>query len=139
MDNKFKTIFFWLLVIGVIWYWQSSKEKPLSDNQNVTWAQIEGTTTAPTSAEKPTETSHQVVVEKNQKLIDQCIAEQDAKYWQIDDFIIRTCLNSGYSINDYKQGFCQLPYPDVNQTMLVRRQQHEMAQRACEQRYQSSN
>lgn len=70
--------------------------------------------------------------------LQRCIAQDDAKYWKIDYLLVQACKKFGYSYEDYKNGICQLPYPDMSQTMLIRRQQRAVATQACERIYGQS-
>lgn len=131
MNNQIKTLLFCIAVIGVIWYWQSSKDQTISK-----------TAGSATTTQAATETQAAPIIEasepanNSQELIDQCVAREDsAKYWQIDSVLIKTCADFGYSSTDYYDGTCQLPYPDMSQTMLIRRQQRVQTEKVCEQVY----
>lgn len=48
-----------------------------------------------------------------------------------DPNIISACVNFGYSLEDYHNGYCQLPFPDVNQVMLIQHKKRQDLLMAC--------
>jgi len=129
-----------LIAIGA-WFWYdhatlSSKitadEKTSSSQQS----QASATENVPAIQSGSPESSTPSASQQTSPL-QKCIAQDDAKYWKIDYLLVQACEKFGYSYEDYQKGICQLPYPDMNQTMLVRRQQKLSAQQTCERTYGS--
>ena len=56
--------------------------------------------------------------------LNKCLENQASIYTEpMDYFMIKTCADFGYTIEDYNNGYCQLPYPDVSRTMMIRHKQ----------------
>jgi hypothetical protein len=117
----------------------------LTSPNNQQWLQQETTAaTTSTPAEQvvqqapvqsaPTATPVQVPSQPvDNPQLDQCIANQTQLY--DDAFIIQSCEQSGYTKDDYEQGRCQLPFPDVNQVMIIKHSQKMQGIAACEREY----
>jgi len=65
-----------------------------------------------------------------EEALNTCVAKQVVAYE--DPFILKTCAQFGYTKEDYDKGLCQLPFPDVSQVMLIKRQQEIAGISACE-------